>query len=250
MKRFFLAGTLSCMVWFAAQAVADAQGHGRGGGGGHGGHGAYHGGHYGGHQGGHHNGGFYISTPFLSFGTGGHGWGYGGYYRPWGGAYLGPRYSSPGYYYDSYPSYYYSSPSYYSPGYSSGYYDPAPSASTTPPPPEVHYYVPPPATPAEVETPPPPREKALPKSVAPPVPDASGAVRVEDFVKTFKPRAGSYELDLVNPVTGRPTNVRFALPEGTPRSVDHRDNVIEFRYGPSQFVRIEFDKEGALVTSR
>jgi hypothetical protein len=44
--------------------------------------------------------------------------------------------------------------------------------------------------------------------------------------------------------------VRFSLPEGTPRRVVVRENEIEFRYGLRQFVRIQFDEDGALVTSR
>jgi hypothetical protein len=73
---------------------------------------------------------------------------------------------------------------------------------------------------------------------------------LEQFASSFKPKAGSYEVDLINPVSKQPTKVRFTLPEGTPTKVQVRPHEIEFRYGIMQFVRIEFDKDGAQVVTR
>jgi hypothetical protein len=73
---------------------------------------------------------------------------------------------------------------------------------------------------------------------------------LDQFAKTFQAKAGSYDVDLINPVTNQPTKVRFSLPEGAPRNVHVRPNEIEFRYGLLRFVRIEFDKDGAQVVSR
>ncbi len=84
-------------------------------------------------------------------------------------------------------------------------------------------------------------------------PQPSKAVKVptlEEFAGSFQPKGGSYELSIVSPVTKQVTPVRFTLPEGTPRRVQVRRNEIEFNYGIRHFVRIEFDSDGAIVTSR
>ena len=161
--------------------------------------------------------------------------------------------------------YYYAGPGIYTPGaYGPGiiYGEPRgmPPADGFAPPRVDGFTAPPPTsvpTPKIIERPPAlPREKELPKSLPeapddlPPAKVAGGALSVDDFVKTFKPRGGSYELELINPVTKAPTTVRFTLPEGMPKSVEYRGNTVEFRYGPRSFVRIEFDKDGALVTTR
>lgn len=86
---------------------------------------------------------------------------------------------------------------------------------------------------------------AVPVPALPPV-----AMSLEQFAKTFQAKGGSYEVDLINPVTSQPTKVRFTLPEGAPRNVNVRQNEIEFRYGLLRFVRIEFDKDGAQVVAR
>jgi hypothetical protein len=44
--------------------------------------------------------------------------------------------------------------------------------------------------------------------------------------------------------------VRFTLPEGTPTRVQLLPDGVEFTYGPRRFVRIQFDDDGAFVTSR
>jgi len=73
---------------------------------------------------------------------------------------------------------------------------------------------------------------------------------LEQFANNFQPKAGSYEVTIMNPVTNKATPVRFSLPEGTPRRVHVRRNEIEFDYGIRHFVRIEFDNDGAMVISR
>jgi hypothetical protein len=89
---------------------------------------------------------------------------------------------------------------------------------------------------------------ADPNQVPPAAPKA--APTLEQFAKTFQPRAGAFDVDVINPVTNQPTHVRFTLPDGTPKNVQVRQNEIEFRYGLRRFVRIEFDKDGAQVVSR
>ncbi|GEM_PF-2815985 len=86
---------------------------------------------------------------------------------------------------------------------------------------------------------------------APPAP--AGLERVltmDQFTKGFQPKAGNYEVTMLNPVSNQATTVRFTLPEGTPRRVRVSGNQIEFDYGPRQYVRIRFDRDGAEVISR
>lgn len=104
--------------------------------------------------------------------------------------------------------------------------------------------------PSEVPRMPEVPEEEVPDTEPRPATGKIDVMTVDEFVKTFKPRAGSYEIDLLNPVTKTPTNVRFTLPEGMLMSVQYRGNTVEFNYGRLRFVRIEFDKDGALVTSR
>lgn len=97
---------------------------------------------------------------------------------------------------------------------------------------------------------PPPQPKS---DDAPPAPAPGGLERVltlEQFTKGFQPKAGNYEVTLLNPVSKQATTVRFTLPEGTPRRVHVSGNQIEFDYGPRQYVRIRFDRDGAEVISR
>lgn len=89
------------------------------------------------------------------------------------------------------------------------------------------------------------------KDDAPPAPvQPAEAPTLQAFAKSFQAKAGSYELSLQNPVTKQPTTVRFMLPDGTPKRVDVRQNSIEFFYRLGHWVRIEFDRDGAQVTSR
>ncbi len=122
-------------------------------------------------------------------------------------------------------------------------------------------YLPP--MPRVVESPPPqnpepeapqPTPQPAPKAGnddSPPQPlQAAKAPTLEQFAGSFQAKAGSYAVSIVNPVTNQSTEVRFTLPEGAPRRVHLRRNEIEFDYGFRHFVRIEFDQEGAMVTSR
>jgi hypothetical protein len=102
-----------------------------------------------------------------------------------------------------------------------------------------------------------PQPRIAPKESAPEdnVPDApkslvENPLTLQAFAKSFQAKEGSYQVKIVNPVTKTPTTVRFSLPEGSPRRVTLRENEIEFHYGLRHFVRIQFDEDGAIVTSR
>jgi hypothetical protein len=87
--------------------------------------------------------------------------------------------------------------------------------------------------------------------LAPPVPSQAAAIMtLQQFAASFKPRGGSFDVDLINPVTKQPTKVHFTLPEGTPKRVIVNAQEVEFRYGLLHFVRIEFDRDGAQVVTR
>ena len=106
------------------------------------------------------------------------------------------------------------------------------------------YYVEP--APAEALPAPMKDDLAPPK----PLPQPSKVLSIEEFAKTFKAQPGNFAVMVMNPVTKEPTEVRFSLPEGRPTRVDVRKEEVEFVYGPRQFVRIHFDRDGAMVTSR
>jgi hypothetical protein len=157
-----------------------------------------------------------------------------------------------------------------------GVYVRAPFVNLWLPPPPVYvgppaYIAPPnvyvPPMPRVVESPAPPANEPPPlPNTPPPVPNtpavpnndngppqpakAAQVPTLEQFAKSFQPKGGRYEVSILNPVTNQATPVRFTLPEGNPRRVDLRRNEIEFYYGIRRFVRIEFDNEGAMVTSR
>ena len=123
-------------------------------------------------------------------------------------------------------------------------------------------YMPPPVTyappmPRLVESPPPqvippqPAPQPKPQQNDDPEPIQQGqAPTLEQFAKSFQPKAGNYAVTIINPVTNEPVMVRFSLPAGNPRQVHLRRNEIEFDYGIRRFVRIEFDNEGVMVTTR
>lgn len=93
--------------------------------------------------------------------------------------------------------------------------------------------------------------KPMPPAVdTPPAPDQTTVPTLAQFAQNFQPKGGNYEVTIISPVTGQPTQVRFTLPDGNPRRVHVRRDEIEFDYGIRRFVRIEFDTEGAIVTSR
>jgi hypothetical protein len=102
--------------------------------------------------------------------------------------------------------------------------------------------------PKQAEPPPVPKQ-ADPNTPPPPI-QAAQAPTLDAFAKSFQPKAGSYEVTIINPVTKEPTPVRFSLPEGQPRRVIVNRHAIEFVYAPRQWTRIEFDRDGVVVTSR
>ncbi|MBI1831141.1 MAG: hypothetical protein HYR84_06800 [Planctomycetes bacterium] len=115
-----------------------------------------------------------------------------------------------------------------------------------PPAPRV-FYPPPPVVIVEAPKPMPPVNNPN----TPPAPVQPVQVPTLDgFAKSFQAKAGSYEVLILNPVTRQPTPVRFMLPEGTPRRVLVTRDSIEFIYSLRQWVRIEFDRDGVVVTSR
>ncbi len=119
-----------------------------------------------------------------------------------------------------------------------------------PPPPVVVQPMPPAPQPFQAPAPlplpkPPIVDNAPPQPVQP-----AQVMTLEAFHKSFQPKAGSYEVTLLNPATKQPTTVRFTLPEGTPRRVHVTRDSIEFVYSLRQWVRIEFDKDGVMVTTR
>ncbi len=128
-----------------------------------------------------------------------------------------------------------------------------PPANVQPSPPIPQTHTVPPVTKTAPQTLPMPK-KVAPEPPTPAPKDAeqkSGrAVTLKEFSNLFKPKEGLFEVDLINPINNKATTVRFALPTGTPRRVQVGDRQIEFRYGLRRFVRIEFDEEGAIVTSR
>jgi hypothetical protein len=125
-------------------------------------------------------------------------------------------------------------------------------------PPPIYVAPPPvfvPPAPARAE-PPEEVEKSRPlppangREVQPPSVGKTAQLTLEEFARTFKPKAGNYEVELLSPVTNQPTTVRFTLPEGTPRRVHVSRREIEFDYGARSYVKIQFDSDGAVVISR
>jgi len=84
----------------------------------------------------------------------------------------------------------------------------------------------------------------------PPQPLQTRHPTLPEFAKNFQAKAGNYDVTIINPITNQPTQVKFTLPEGSPRRVIVNRDEIEFRYSLRQWVRIEFDKDGAQITSR
>jgi hypothetical protein len=143
------------------------------------------------------------------------------------------------------PSYYAGPGVYFPPP---GVYAPAPRVADSPPP---QSFDPPPPQPAPPQQPLPQQQPVPNNDNTPPQPTkAVKVLTLEQFASSFQPKGGNYEVSIVNPVTNQPSQVRFTLPEGSPRRVQVLPNGIEFVYGIRRFVRIEFDNEGAMVTSR
>ena len=79
-----------------------------------------------------------------------------------------------------------------------------------------------------------PQQPTLPPAPVPFVPAPQPAVAVpvlpQDFAKTFKPAAGSYQVLFVHPRSGQPVTVSFVLPAGNPR-VYYMPGSLVFDYG-------------------
>jgi len=113
-------------------------------------------------------------------------------------------------------------------------------------------FVPNPPTVIVPQQPVPPQPLVEPTNIAPaaPQPLQTRYPTVQEFANSFQPRAGQYNVTIVNPLTGQPVAVQFSLPEGSPRRVIVDNDEIEFRYSLRQFVRIEFTRNGVVVTNR
>ena len=70
------------------------------------------------------------------------------------------------------------------------------------------------------------------------------AVTVEEFVRCFRPTAGTHHVWVIHPVTCRPVEVCFTLPPGCPRVRIHQREV-EFDYGRRE-VEIQFRRNGTV----
>lgn len=118
----------------------------------------------------------------------------------------------------------------------------------TPPPPPIAPAQP---IPPVQQTPPAIQNSAVTDEPLPaPIKTVRGALTTREFVQSFTPREGVHEVTLMNPFTKAGNSVRFTLPAGAPERVLTDEQKIEFVYGPRRFVRIEFDEDGPIVTSR
>jgi hypothetical protein len=90
-----------------------------------------------------------------------------------------------------------------------------------------------------------PAEQLPPPSTLPgPAVASAKAMTVEQFVESFKPQPGRYEVLLVHPKSGCPVKVCFELPAGCPSKVRWTKHVLEFDYGRAADVRIRFYHNG------
>jgi hypothetical protein len=85
------------------------------------------------------------------------------------------------------------------------------------------------AQPPDAVLPPPP-----PQPIVPPPPPS-----VAEFVANFKPLPGVYDVTVIHPVTCKPVNLCFKLPEGCPK-VHCTKRSIEFEYACGCDVEIVF----------
>ena len=105
-----------------------------------------------------------------------------------------------------------------------------------------------------VVTPPPPTVAPVmpaPQPVPlPPVPQPAAAAPIlpQDFVKTFQPKAGHYEVAFIHTRSNQPVTVVFDLPPGNPR-VSYFAHSLVFDYG-SREVEIRFQIGGRVKVSQ
>jgi hypothetical protein len=80
-----------------------------------------------------------------------------------------------------------------------------------------------------------------PPAVVPPVPVVPvRPLTVNEFVTSFTPLPGKYEVVLIHPKTGSPVKVRFTLPPGCVRKVRVNGHKIVFDYKCQRDVVIRF----------
>lgn len=87
-----------------------------------------------------------------------------------------------------------------------------------------------------------PRRVSLPPPIAPPV-AAVPVLSVGQFMSTFRPLGGNYEVVLRHPLTGTPVKVAFSLPPGAPRKVRVFKRRLVFDYGRRSVV-VRFYRDG------
>ncbi|HEV3448727.1 MAG TPA: hypothetical protein VG099_29085 [Gemmataceae bacterium] len=106
--------------------------------------------------------------------------------------------------------------------------------------------------PVKYVPPPPPEPRVAHVRPETPPPQATGEtpLTLGQFAESFQAQSGRHKVTLINPVTNSPAPVAFTLPEGTPRRVAVNKERITFVYGFRHWVRITFDKDGAIVSSR
>ena len=117
------------------------------------------------------------------------------------------------------------------------------------------YVVPTPVMPATEVLPPPraigdPIPVPIPQagqtdfSVPVPLPRSTRPQTPQEFTESFKPAAGSYDVVLLHPVTNKPVQVNFTLPEGSARKVRTFPRQINFDYDGRHDVTIRFLADG------
>jgi hypothetical protein len=66
---------------------------------------------------------------------------------------------------------------------------------------------------------------------------------LSEFAASFQPKGGRYSVELEHPATGRPVQINFSLPEGTPKRVKVHRRELDFEYRGKQ-VSIRFLRDG------
>jgi hypothetical protein len=95
-----------------------------------------------------------------------------------------------------------------------------------------------------------PAPNGIPEKSTPKTEKGIRAASLGEFASTFQARGGTHEVWLINPVTGAAARVRFSLPYGSPRRIVLDPQGVDFVYGRRHFVRIHFNSDGPVVTSR
>ena len=69
---------------------------------------------------------------------------------------------------------------------------------------------------------------------------------MHEFVRSFRPEAGNYEVVLIHPRTHHPVRVAFTLPYGQPQKVRLEGDEFEYDYGKFE-VEVEFKRDGRVT---